>query len=836
MKVTRLLVGAVLGLGLSGVAHAAPKDDARRYFIAGIAAAKEQDFQTALDYFLRAQAVYPHPATLYNIARSYQDLGQLEEAIEYYELYADAVPEKAEDVAPVIDVLRVRLGRQSETAAATTPAAGTTLDSAELERLRAIAEELASISQQMQERADEAVAVAAPAPEPGEAPPDVTSGDGSGGGGDFLSDAYERVVVTASRYGQSPLDSPSTISVITEQDIKMSGATNVADLLRRAVGMEVMSLASSQPEISIRGFNRKISNKVLILVDGRAVYWDILATPLWSVLPVSLEEIERIEITRGPGSAVYGANAVTGVVNIITRLPGEGDNIVHVDVGQPGYGRGTALAAGRKDRTSYRFATGFEQLGRWSADYLDAEGSSVQIAADNNTSVDKLLASGRIDRTFSDKGLVSVAGSYVTGSGEFYAIGALGNYSLRQFDAGFARVDVGWGNLLLRSYYNALVADVSTFYAYSDAKSLPNTVDSHIVDNELSGVFDFETGAVTHKVSAGLGYRYKQVAWSYLEAGDAPISEHHFSGFAQDDARIGAVSLVGALRVDRHPLVDISETISPRGAVVWRARETTSVRGSFGTSFRSPSFAESYLSLEQPNANEPDAFYITAKGDRELVPERILTAELGVRDESSDIHTADAVVYYNRVTDLISLSSVDTTVSFYDEANNGFFLGSASFLNTSSVYTGYGLELDGHLFPVFGLDINGNVHLQRIIEDTGSAQIDENGASAAKVNLSAAYTTPFRLDVSAGVHYVSVQDWRLREYNDAGEVIIVETEIPARTIPTARLAYRPLPDESLELAATVWNPAGLIDGNGFREHPEGQLVSGRVFGSVIYRF
>lgn len=838
MRATRWLCVAALGLGLSGVAEAAPKDDARRYFIAGLQAAQAQEYQTALDNFLRAQAAYPHPATLYNIARAYTDLGDLEQAISYYELFAAADPEKAEDVAPVVDVLRAQLQRDEGTVVSA-PVTGGALSAQELQRLRQIAQELEQLNAQLQQRSVESEPVPTESQTSTPVPAAVEDS------GEYISTAYEEYIVSASRYGQSALDSPSTISVITAREIRMSGASTLPDLLRSAVGVEVMSLASSQLDVSIRGFNREISNKVLVLVDGRSVYWDILATPLWSTLPVSLEEIERIEITRGPGSALYGANAVNGVINIITRLPGDGDNLVHVDVGQPGYGRGTALLTGRKERTSYRFSTGFEQMGRWSTAADPDLNSSVQLSADDdNLSVDTIRASGRIDRTFLDKGLLSTSASYIAGDSEFYTIGALGDYALRDFRSTYARLDLGWEPVLFRVFYNGLDAFAGTWYGYTEPKRLPNVLDSDVIDSELFGIFEFQTGAIEHKVSAGLGYRYKEIDWNYLES--APIVEHHFSGFAQEDARIGAVSLFGALRVDRHPLVDISETISPRGAVVWRVRDTesggssprfqkTSVRGTFGTSFRSPSFTESYVELEQPNANEPDALYVTTLGNRDLVPERIMTAEFGVRDESA-LHSADAVVYFNRVTELISLDDVESTVAAYSEENNGFLLGTSSFINDDAVFDGYGVELDGRLFPVDGLDLRGNIHWQQISSTEGGESIQDQSASALKANFNIAYSTQYRVDISAGVHYLSPQTWRLRDFDESGAVTIIPESIDARTIPTARLAARPLADGSLEISATVWNPLGFSDSGRFREHPKGQLVSSRLYGSLTYRF
>ncbi|MEZ4234600.1 MAG: TonB-dependent receptor plug domain-containing protein [Myxococcota bacterium] len=87
---------------------------------------------------------------------------------------------------------------------------------------------------------------------------------------EFLGEAYERVVVSASRVGQDPLDSPATVTVLTADDIRLSGVVDLPDLLRRVVGVEIMAPAAGHSEIAIRGFQRKMNNKVLVLIDGRS--------------------------------------------------------------------------------------------------------------------------------------------------------------------------------------------------------------------------------------------------------------------------------------------------------------------------------------------------------------------------------------------------------------------------------------------------------------------------------------------------------------------------------------------------------------------------------------
>lgn len=831
------------GLLLSQTAHADPKDDARRHFLLALDAVRAKDFPAALDEFLLAQAAYPHPNTLYNIARVYQDLGQSEEALEYYRLFAEAAPDKAADVAGPIAVLEAQLRLDAAPAPAPAPASEAaaptaSASEAEVARLAEIAEELAALTDALRERA--AAEPEAPAPAPAPEAPDAAepAAPPAPDPGEFLADAYERVVVTASRYGQDPLDSPSTVTILTADEIALSGATNVPDLLRRVVGVDVMSLSAAQPELSIRGFNREMSNKVLVLVDGRSIYKDIMVTPIWGTLPVSLHDIERIEVIRGPGSAVYGANAMTGVINIITKAPGTGGDMVHVEVGAPGYRQGQVVVSGRtvdaaSGDTRYRFSGGFHQTGRWNKDAaLTADSPLVTSAPDQDTSLDVVRALGRIDRTFANDMYASLSGGFTGGFSEFYVFGTLGNYAM-PFESGFLRADAGYKNLHLRSFYNVFRADAAPWLQYDGAIDLSTDVIDDVLDVEVEQKFEFETGRIKHTMNAGLGYRYKHAVWGYINGGD-PVQQHHYNAFLQEQMQVGRLGLVGSLRVDRHPLVDISETISPRGAAVVRVADETALRITGGTSFRAPSMMESFTELNQPTP--ADGIFIRTAGDQALSPERVLTGEIGLHDESTSWHRADVAAYVNQVSDLIYVSSVEGFPEPFSADQVGFAAGTTSFTNLDPTYLAYGVELEGQVFPLDGLDIFTNLTLQRTNEtDGGRTQVDEQ-TSAVKVNAGVAYRSPWRIDASAQVHYLSPQTWRLREFNALGELERDPVDIPARTIGTLRLAGRPFADDKLELHVTTWNLGSLISGDGFREHPKGQLVGGRVYGGATYRF
>jgi len=126
-------------------------------------------------------------------------------------------------------------------------------------------------------------------------------------------------VTTASRRPETLDVTPAAVYVITSEDIRRSGVTTIPDALRLAPNVEVARNNSHEWTISIRGFSSDLSNKLLVLIDGRSVYSPLYAGVFWDVQDVLLSDVDRIEVVAGPGGAVWGANAVNGVINIITH-------------------------------------------------------------------------------------------------------------------------------------------------------------------------------------------------------------------------------------------------------------------------------------------------------------------------------------------------------------------------------------------------------------------------------------------------------------------------------------------------------------------------------------
>ncbi|MFY9527395.1 MAG: TonB-dependent receptor plug domain-containing protein, partial [Candidatus Acidiferrales bacterium] len=126
-------------------------------------------------------------------------------------------------------------------------------------------------------------------------------------------------VTTASKEPVKVTRTPAAVYVITQEDIRRSGATSIPEVLRLAPGVEVARIDSNTWSLGMRGFGSALSRSVLVLIDGRSVYTPLFAGVYWQVQDTLLEDVERIEVIRGPGGTIWGANAVNGVINIITK-------------------------------------------------------------------------------------------------------------------------------------------------------------------------------------------------------------------------------------------------------------------------------------------------------------------------------------------------------------------------------------------------------------------------------------------------------------------------------------------------------------------------------------
>jgi iron complex outermembrane recepter protein len=138
-----------------------------------------------------------------------------------------------------------------------------------------------------------------------------------------IEDLMNMEITSASKKGQKLSRVAAAIFVITQEDIRRSGATNIEDLFRMVPGLDVGEINGSTWAVGARGFNQQLSNKLLVMVDGRIVYTEAFGGVYWDTVDLPLGDIDRIEVIRGPGGSIWGANAVNGVISIFTKPAAE---------------------------------------------------------------------------------------------------------------------------------------------------------------------------------------------------------------------------------------------------------------------------------------------------------------------------------------------------------------------------------------------------------------------------------------------------------------------------------------------------------------------------------
>lgn len=217
-----------------------------------------------------------------------------------------------------------------------------------------------------------------------------------------LEDLMNVKVVSVSKTEEKISRTAAAIFVITQADIRRSGATNIPDLLRMVPGMDVGQIDANTWAISARGFNERFGNELFVMVDGRSIYTPSFGGVYWEALDIPLEDIERIEVIRGPGGSIWGTNAVNGVINIITKKASETKGaVVAAGGGNIDQGFGLAQFGGAVGQsTSYRVFTKY-----FNQDHLPAPAGG-----DGGDGWHSLRAGFRADTTLSPRDSLTFQG------------------------------------------------------------------------------------------------------------------------------------------------------------------------------------------------------------------------------------------------------------------------------------------------------------------------------------------------------------------------------------------------------------------------------------------
>ena len=446
----------------------------------------------------------------------------------------------------------------------------------------------------------------------------------------------EITVVSAARREQRISEAPAAITVVTEDDIKFSGAITIPDILRMVPGLDVMQITASDLVINARGYNKEMSNKMLVLIDGRYVYWDFYGIILWDSFPISLEDIKRIEILRGPGSSLYGANAFSGVINIITKSPEEARG-THVSTtgGTNNTYLGSVINAGGSEKLSYKISLGLDETSHWQNK--------------SEPSRDVKRVQGLVEYKIDENSKLAVEGGYNKGKGE--TLSGIGRMNRKQKMV-HLKSELKLSNFSARLFWACSRGDAIQEPSHTPYYFLANTYD---IESQLL----FNLGS---KNSIILGGNYRlNIAESDLI--DQDHQQNLMAGYIQDEFKPGEnFTVTIGFRYDIHPLV--KDQLSPRANILISPVKDHYLRFSYGTAFRNPSFIESYL-YENSDISSmispllpANTVVVQARGNPNLLPEKITSYEIGYQALLGPRFRAKVDLFYNNLWDFISFKTI----------------------------------------------------------------------------------------------------------------------------------------------------------------------------------
>ena len=490
----------------------------------------------------------------------------------------------------------------------------------------------------------------------------------------------EQLVVTASRVEQQLVNAPATISVVTADVIQSTPATNYAELLRSVPGVNIAQTSARDFNITMRGATSTLSTSQLALIDGRSLYLDFFGFVAWDLLPLNPNEVRQIEVIRGPASAVWGANALNGVVNFISKSPRELDgNSATISFGtfdrsvdDNDADAGTTFAINGTharaidDRWAYKISAG----GYTSDAFARPTGTipnqfNTPYPPFQNRGTTQPKVDGRVDYDAPGGGYKLVlAGGYSgtegiihTGIGPFDMDGGVG--------LGYATMRYTRGALRFNFFTNLLNGDARALLAIGpDGQPIPFTFNTKTYDFELGNVNTLGSRQV---ISYGGNVRYNNFDLSIAPRGD---NRTEMGAYVQDEIFLSDhFRLNVGARIDKFDVID-DPVFSPRVALIVKPMPDHAIRVSYNKAFRSPSLINNYLDVSIVNQISLAAinpafaplgsfnFPVAAVGNETLLEESIEAFEVGYTGLINNRATVSAAVYWTKNSDEIFFTQV----------------------------------------------------------------------------------------------------------------------------------------------------------------------------------
>ena len=524
-------------------------------------------------------------------------------------------------------------------------------------------------------------AVAAPRQQPGGQQPQQTSPDQQQTQKPEEQEPQkyeETVVVSGSRTEEKLINAPVTMSVITAQAIENAPTRNFAELLRSVPGLNLTQVSARDINVTTRGATGTLATGQLALLDGRSLYQDFFGFVMWDFLPVNLNEIKQVEVIRGPASAVWGANAFNGVVNVITKSPREmqGTSVTFglgmfdrsvgdadADNGSLVYFSGTHAQA-INDRWAFKLSGGGysqDALPRPTGVIPGSPGTSYPAFGNTGTTQPKL--DGRLDYDFEDGRRLSFAGGFAGTEGIMHT--GIGPFDINSGSTmGYGKINFSRRGLRANFFTNMLDGNAANLLT-RDVSFRPIAFDfqTKTFDLEMTNV---STAGARNVISYGGNLRFNKFDLSLAPEAD---NRTEFGVYAQDEIFLSNHFrwVIGG-RLDRFDYLD-NFVFSPRTTFMIKPNEQHAFRLSYNRAYRSPSVINNFLDVTVVEPVNLGAFSpalagrvyplpIQSVGNTELTEEKLDAYEVGYTGFIAGRATLSAAFYMNKVKNSIFFSEL----------------------------------------------------------------------------------------------------------------------------------------------------------------------------------
>lgn len=437
----------------------------------------------------------------------------------------------------------------------------------------------------------------------------------------FEAEAEVFNVVTASRVPLSSQQTPATVYVITGKEMETIGVQTLWDALRTIPGVDVMTTRTFYGEVSIRGLNKALNNRILVQIDGRTVLNGLFDAVYWEGLSVTMAEIDRIEVVLGPASALYGANAVNGVINIITKTPDQiNGGQVRYRFGEYQTHLGDAVFGKRSGNISFKTSVGVRTTHQF--ENPDLEASEVKkisgwLGYDNGLGLRLSVSGGHADHTTQ------------------FATGGSGP-PLLDGHTSFLRIDAERKSTRLRAFWNRGRPRVRDFSPTEIA------FNPDIYDVQIEHAFkskDFLNWVV------GASFRRSVMVSNIFVR--PRVTQNDWAGFGEGVWLFhDKWSVVASGRMDHNP--NTGWAFSPKGSLIFLPNPNHVFRFSIGTSFRNPTLTEANVNIIQNIAIPfPIDVSLQAVGNPQTDPEELYLYELAYTGTFNKLHFKTTGFHYH---------------------------------------------------------------------------------------------------------------------------------------------------------------------------------------------